>query len=136
MRERRAEFARAMRAWVEVKERLRSEMDPRDFNHFVRPMLLLNVLSGFFMLLALPPNARMFERARNFAKHGPLLPELQARGFTLAGFTAYPTSEALVRLREEHPRFFAGLSGPLRARAEAALAEFSAEDARDCQEVA
>jgi hypothetical protein len=123
--------ARAYRAWLDVKNRLRSEMNPRDFNHFVRPMMLLTVLSGSYMLLSLPPNHRIAERARNFAKHGPLLAYLQAQGFTLAGFTAYPPDEVLVALAERFPEVFAQLSGKLRARAEAAAAQLAAEDARD-----
>lgn len=131
-----SDTARAYRTWIDVKDRLRAEMEPRDFNHFVRPMMLLTVLSGCYMLLSLPPNKRIFERARNFAKHGPLLQHLQAQGFTLAGFTAYPPDEQLVALAERFPDVFAQLSARLRARVEAAAAQMAAEDARDRMEVA
>ena len=114
-----------------MKDRLRSEMDPRDFNHFVRPMMLFAVLSDGYMLLSLPPNKRIAERARNFAKNGPLLPYLQAQGFTLAGFTAYPPDEQLAALAERFPEVFAQLPASLRMRAEAAAARMAEEDARD-----
>lgn len=128
--------ARAYRVWIEVKDRLRREMDPRDFNYFVRPMMLLTVLSGCYMLLSLPPNHRIFERAKNFAKHGPLLRHLHAQGFGLAGFTPYPTDEQLVALAERFPDKLAQYPAALRRRAEAAAARIAAEDARDRQEAA
>ena len=123
--------ARACRAWIAVKERLREEMDPRDFDHFVRPMMLLTVLSDGYLLLSLPPNKRIAERARNFAQHGSLLRHLQDQGFMLAGFTPYPSGESLVALRERFPGVFAMLPSRLRARAEAAAERIAAEDARD-----
>lgn len=126
-----SDAARAHRAWLDVKDRLRAEMDPRDFDHFVRPMLLLTVLSGSYLLLSLPPNKRIAERARNFAKHGPLLRYLQERGFGLAGFTAYPPAEQLAALADRFPEVFAQLSSRLRARVEVAAEQTAAEDARD-----
>jgi hypothetical protein len=135
MSERRNESAHACRVWIEVKERLRSEMDARDFNHFVRPMFLLTVLCGEAMLFSLPPNRRISERARTFAKHGPLRGYLQAQGFHLAGFTTYPSDEQLVAMSEKFPEQFAQFPAPLRMRAEAALARWAEEDARDAAEV-
>lgn len=135
MSERRNESAHACRVWIEVKERLRSEMDARDFNHFVRPMFLLTVFSSNAMLFSLPPNRRISERARSFAKHGPLLGYLQAQGFDLAGFTTYPNDEELIAMSERFPELFAQLPAPLRMRAEAAAERWAEEDARDRAEV-
>jgi hypothetical protein len=125
MSEHRTEAARAFDAWRRAKQRLRATMDPRDFNHFVRPMYLLVPLSDCFLLLALPRNKRIVERARRY--RAKIEEAIQVEGYHFAGFTAYPSNEELLSLEQWLP-FFAA---PLRERYEQALAERSAEDSRD-----
>lgn len=100
-------------------------MDPRDFQHFVRPMYLLVPLSGFCLLLALPRNKRIVERARRFRRQ--IAAAIQAEGYHFAGFTAYPSDEELVSLEHWLPL----LAAPLRARFEQARRRRAEEDARD-----
>jgi hypothetical protein len=121
---------RAFIAWTRAKERLRSTMDPRDFNHFLRPMYLLVPLCGVCLLLSLPRNKRIVERARSY--RGKIAAAIQAEGYQFAGFTAYPSGEELLRL--EHWLPF--LAEPLRARYEQARIERIAEDARDRMDAA
>jgi len=122
--------AAAFNAWRRAKERLRATMDARDFNHFVRPMYLLVPLWNFCLLLSLPPNQRIVERARCYRKK--IAAAIKAEGYHFAGFTSYPSDEELLSLEQWIPL----LAAPLRERYEQARLQRIAEDARDRQEAA
>ena len=103
-------------------------MRPEDFNSFIRPMYLLAVLSGSFMLLALPPNKRLAERARNFRPN--LEAAIQKQNYHLAGFSRYPADGELLMLRDRLP-WAPYVDLIYRKRLEAMEARRSAEDVRD-----
>ena len=91
------EVRHALSAWIQAKESLRRIMRPEDFHSFVRPMYLVAVLSQSFMLLALPPNKRLFERASAFQRN--IEAAILRENYHLAGFARYPSDDELVVLR-------------------------------------
>lgn len=96
------EIRHALSAWIRAKESLQRVMPPEDFHHFVRPMYLIGVLSKSFLLIALPPNQRIVERARNFQPN--LRAAIQQQGYDFAGFTPYPSDEVVMLLaNNRHP---------------------------------
>lgn len=124
MRERRNQAARAYRAWIAAKRELASRMHPEDFNAFVRPIYLLMVLSEHYMLLSMPPNKRLVERARNFQSN--IAAAIARHGYSFAGFARYPVEyEDFAAIPEEF------LTPILRGRRRAAEQRRAAEDARD-----
>lgn len=131
MKSARIEAARACRVWIEVKEKLRAEMNPHDFNHFVRPMYLLK-LAGDCLIVSVPRNRRISERAKNCAV---LQAAVKVRGYSGAFVVFYPSDEELIALSERFPECFAELPAPLRLRAEAAAERWAEEDARDAMKL-
>ena len=75
-------------AWLAVKEQLRSELSPEEWDLWVRPMLLLKTLgAGNHILAALPPNGRIIQQAQNRL---PLMRELLAPAGLNISLTRYP----------------------------------------------
>lgn len=98
-----------------------------DFQCFVRPMYLLANFSGF-LLIALPANQRVVERARNFCPN--VRAALLREGYALAGFTAYPSDDLLLQLRN-HLSFAPFIRIIWRGRIRKLEARRAVEDARD-----
>jgi hypothetical protein len=122
------EVRHALAAWVRAKQSLQQVMRREDFQSFVRPMYLVAVLSNSFMLLALPPNHRLFERARNFRPN--IAAAIARQNYHLAGIARYPSDSELVRLRE-FPSFAPFVELIWRKRLEKVEAVRPAEDERD-----
>ena len=122
------DFRDALSAWTRAKEALRVAMRREDFQAFVRPMYLLAVLGGHYLLLSLPPNRRVVERARNFRLN--LTAHIRAEGYELAGFTAYPSDRELVALAN-CPSFQPFVHFIARGRLRKIERRVAAENARD-----
>lgn len=67
-------------------------MPQEDFKAFVRPMRLQAILSGSYLLIAIPPNRRIAERARNFRAN--LACAIEQQNYKFAGLTPYPARQA------------------------------------------
>ena len=91
-------------------------------------MYLLAVLSECFMLLSLPPNRRVCERA--YAFRANLAAAIAHENYRLAGLVAYPSDGELVVLRS-HRSFAPFVELIWRKRLEKIAAQQVAEDARD-----
>lgn len=103
-------------------------MRPEDYRAFVRPMYLIAVLSNHHMLIAVPPNRRVVERARNFRMN--LSHAISLEGYTFAGFAAYPDDETLPTLYHS-PSFQPFVKIVYRGRLRKLEAARRAEDERD-----
>lgn len=100
-------------------------------------MYLVALLSGRFFLIALPPNRRVIERARNFQSN--LAAFIEREGYGFAGFTAYPSDDTLIEMRErglDASSFAPFLELIARKRIEKALARRERENARDRELIA
>jgi hypothetical protein len=122
------ETRHALAAWIRAKQSLQRVMRREDFQGFVRPMYLVAVLSQSFLLLAVPPNNRLVERARNFRPN--LEAAISKQNYRLAGICPYPTDAEVLALRN-HPAFAPYVELIWRKRAEKVAAYRVAEDARD-----
>lgn len=122
----------ALGAWMRAKENLQRVMRREDFQSFVRPMYLLAVLSGNHLLIALPPNRRVVERARNFRLN--LRHAIEQQGYALAGFTAYPQDWELPILCD-HDSFKPFIDIVCRGRLRKIEARVQSEDERDCSDL-
>lgn len=118
----------ALTAWTRSKQALRNLMHPEDFRAFVRPMYLVGLLSERFLLIALPPNRRVVERARRFRPN--LRAVLADQGYELAGFTAYPSDEQLL-CQWDSPSFGPFFQLISRKRIERLIEKREREDGRD-----
>lgn len=125
----RQQNAKAHRDWIEIKRRLRSSMRYDDFEAIVRPMFLL-ALSGDCLVVAVPRNLRIIERAKRCALLQAAVREL---GYSGAFATFYPSDDELLRIRERFPDIFERFSRPLRERASRLAIRRATEDARDRQ---
>jgi len=97
-------------------------------------MYLIGVLSEKFLLIAIPPNRRVAERARNFRSN--LRAAIQQQGYEFAGFTSYPSDDVLMRMRETENRTFASFAEMIcRGRLRRIERKHAAEDARDREAV-
>lgn len=121
------EASRGYRAWITAKKLLRSQLRADDFDAFVRPLMLLKVLSDKYFLLALPPNRRMFERARQCVA---IRAAIRAVGYEFAGITCYPSDEELVWLAN-NPQWAPWMTPILRGRLRTIEARRAEENARD-----
>lgn len=117
-------------AWIRAKESLQRAMPRQDFHSLVGPMRLVTVLPGGGMLLALPPNKRLAERARNFRPN--LAAAIENQNYHLAGFSLYPSDDALLSLwnHKSFGPFFQFIARKRRDRDRVA-AERDEENARD-----
>jgi hypothetical protein len=104
-------------------------MRPEDFHSFIRPMYLMAVLSGSSMLLSLPPNKRLAERARNFRPN--LVAAIEQQNYHFAGICRYPSDEELLILRERR-QWVPYVELIYRKRLQRVEARTSAENVRDC----
>ncbi|HKW17062.1 MAG TPA: hypothetical protein VJO35_06095 [Terriglobales bacterium] len=131
-----AETRHALTAWTRAKSTLYAKMRHEDFQAFVRPMYLVAVLSGRFFLIAIPPNRRVMDRARNFRAN--LAAFIEREGYGFAGFTPYPSDDDLLELRER--QFDASSFAPFleliaRKRLDKSLARREQENARDREQI-
>lgn len=124
-----AEVRRALSAWTRAKEALRQSMRQEDFQAFVRPMYLIGLLSGKFLLIALPPSRRVVERARNFREN--LRAAIAEQGYDFAGFTPYPSDDVVLLLIENNASFGPFAEMICRGRLKRLEARRAAENARD-----
>ena len=105
-------------------------MRREDYQSLVRPMYLVAVLPPCCFLLALPPNTRLYERARNFRPN--LRAAIQKQNYDLAGLCRYPSDEELLLLRESE-EFAPFVNLIWRKRLEKYALRKVVEDARDSQ---
>jgi hypothetical protein len=84
-------------AWLAIKELLRSELDPGEWELWVRPARLLWVMDGKTMLIALPPGGAIEAAA---VARKPLLNELAGRAGLRAVLTRYPDEWQREQLKE------------------------------------
>jgi hypothetical protein len=130
------ESRHALAAWVRAKQSLERVMRREDFQSFIRPMYLGAVLSRCCMLLTLPPNKRLFERARNFRPN--LVAAIEQQNYHFAGIARYPTDDELVQLRNS-PNYESSWKPFVeliwRKRQEKLAATRPAEDERDCADL-
>jgi|HubBroStandDraft_5_1064220.scaffolds.fasta_scaffold101482_2 hypothetical protein len=103
-------------------------MRREDFQAFVRPMYLLAALGGRHLLIAIPPNRRVIERARNFREN--LAAMIRQQGYEFAGFAPYPGDCDLEQLAE-HSSFAPYVHFIARGRLRKVTAQRNAEDQRD-----
>jgi hypothetical protein len=122
------EVRHALSAWIRAKQSLQRVMPREDFHSFVRPMYLVAVLSESFMLLALPPNKRLFERARAF--RGNIEAAIGQQNYHFAGIARYPSNDELVILRDS-PSFAPFVDLIWRKRLAKLEVNRPAEDERD-----
>lgn len=103
-----------LKAWVGIKEELQAHLPAAERKLWLRPAMLLKVLSGNVLLIALPPNGRIIEAA---GARKPLIAALAVkRGFQGVSFTRYPDDHDRKRLAEENPEFYAQMFGNGRSR--------------------
>lgn len=124
------EARHALAAWVRAKQSLETLMRREDFQSFVRPMYLLAVLSGCGMLLSLPPNKRLVERAWNFRPNLGLA--IGKQNYRFAGLCRYPSDDELIVLANS-PSFAPFVQLIWRGRTQKVLARKMAEDARGAE---
>jgi hypothetical protein len=122
------EARHALAAWVRAKQSLQRVMHREDFQSFVRPMYLVAVLSDACLLLTLPPNNRLFERARNFRPN--LRAAIEEQNYHFAGIARYPSDDELLILRD-NPSFAPFVELIWRKRLAKLAATRPAEDDRD-----
>jgi hypothetical protein len=122
------EARHALAAWIRAKQSLERVMRREDFQSFVRPMYLIAVLGPYCFLLAMPPNKRLYERARHFRPN--LRAAILKQNYDLAGICRYPSDEELLLLRDS-PSFAPYVQLIWRKRAEKYEAQREAEDTRD-----
>ena len=99
----------ALKSWLSLKEHvLKDRLDPDEWKLWVRPAYLLKLMAGSTLLIALPPNQRIMEAAR---ERLPLLRELAGyQGYHLT-LTRYPDGYERERLKNEYPDFYAAMFG-------------------------
>jgi Helix-turn-helix domain len=92
----------AMKAWLTIKEQLRSELPRPEWELWVRPTYLLKVMDHKFLLLAMPPSSKIIEAAQ---KRKALLSTKMAEVGYAFGFTKYPDDFQRHRLEMEGWKF-------------------------------
>jgi hypothetical protein len=92
-----ADGALGLPAWLAIKELLRNELTPSEWELWVRPARLLRVMDCKTMLIALPPNGRI--QAAAVARR-QLLNELAGRAGFRAVLTTYPDEWQHEQLKE------------------------------------
>jgi hypothetical protein len=122
----------ALAAWVRAKQTLERVMRREDFQAFVRPMYLTALFDRCFLLLAMPPNQRLFQRAWNFRPN--LATAIELQNYHLAGIARYPTDDELLMLKDK-PAFAPFVALIWRKRMDKAIARRPAEDDRDCSDL-
>lgn len=100
---------KSLAVWLAAKQELRQELGEEAWRLWIRPTMLLNVLSGNHLLLAIPPSTRIIEAARS----GKLVVHaaLAKRGCVLAGFTAYPDEWTREQVTKRYPKVAATMLG-------------------------
>ncbi len=98
----------AFQVWLATKERLKSILPEREWQLWVRPAYLCNLLSGYHLLIALPPSNAIIRAAK---ERQAMLRNLLAESGYNASFTKYPDAYELGRLQTEFPEFYAGMFG-------------------------
>ena len=101
---------KALAVWLEAKQELRQELGEEAWRLWIRPTMVLNVLSGNHLLLAIPPGRRIIEatRANKLVVHAVLA----KRDCALAGFTAYPDKYTREQVAKRYPKVAATMLGP------------------------
>ena len=99
----------ALTCWLAVKSDLEKQLPRNEWNLWVRPALLLKVMSGGVLLIALPPNRQIIDAAK--ARTYALKDLVQSRGYSGVVFTRYPALEERERARQEYPDFYAQMFG-------------------------
>ena len=110
----------ALRDWRQIKEALRAQLPPDEFNHWVRPLFPLKLM-GTTLLLALPPNKAMVCAAKNRSEM--LRSLLAERGYDGFCLTHYPDANQRERLRMEYPAFYEQMFGSKVPRREGSTAQ-------------
>jgi hypothetical protein len=107
-------FGAAMIRWAAVKLELQKQLEPADYNLWVKPAYLLKLMGGG-ILVALPANGRVIDAAK--ANQDLWTKAAAKQGFAGVSFTRYPDEHELQRLKKENPEFFAQFSPALQKKA-------------------
>lgn len=99
----------ATKAWLAAKNELLAELGRDEWLLCVRPALLLNVLSGKYLLIALPPSRQIYQAAQK--QKEKFRCAIHGHGFALAGFTIYPDENMRSELARRFPRFLETMLG-------------------------
>lgn len=102
---------KSLAIWLAVKEELRHELGEEAWRLWIRPTMLLNVLSSNHFLLAIPPSTRIIEATR--ACKPVVHAVLSKRGCALAGFTPYPDEWTRAQVAKRYPKIAATMLGPV-----------------------
>lgn len=100
---------KSLAMWLAAKQELRQELGEEAWRLWIRPAMLLNVLSGNHLLLAIPPSTRIIEAAR--ACKPVVHAVLEKRGCALASFTAYPDEWTREQVAKRYPKVAATMLG-------------------------
>jgi hypothetical protein len=107
--------AQAVRDWMTIKKRIKELIHEKEWQQWVRPLYLFNVLMGRYLLLAIPVDGRI----QLAAEAGKTLLRSVVMGFGYGGasYVPYPDDYTLCRLqREATPEFWQGIPPALRKR--------------------
>jgi hypothetical protein len=99
----------ALNDWLTCKNQLRTKLSDAEWKLWVRPALLLRLLSDRTLLIALPPNRKIMTAAK--ARQPELNQAVIALGYSGLGFTRYPDEDDRERLRGEYPNFYEQMFG-------------------------
>ncbi|HWY55737.1 MAG TPA: helix-turn-helix domain-containing protein [Terriglobales bacterium] len=108
----------ALKQWLSIKERLKTELPQAEWELWVRPARLLKALAGQCLLIALPPSDRIAKAAA--ARKAQLQALAREAGYKALSFTRYPTEHDLERWKNEYPDSYADLFDALKNRGEEA----------------
>lgn len=100
---------KSLAVWLAAKQELRQEIGEEAWRLWIRPTMLLNVLSGNHLLLAIPPSTRIIEATR--ANQHVVHAALARRGCALAGFTSYPDEWTREQVAKRYPKVAATMLG-------------------------
>ena len=90
-----------LRRWLNLKAQLREKFGPDDWDGWLRPTLLLKVMSGQVALVAIPPNERIYVQAR--ARWPDVLEAALGVGFRDVRLTVYPDEYTRAKVERMFP---------------------------------
>jgi hypothetical protein len=92
-----------LRVWLLIKEEMKAELGPEEYNLWVEPCYLLRELDHKHLLLSLPPNSKIITAYKKREKW--LRAKLHEYGYSCTA-TRYPDVFELERIREDYPHLW------------------------------
>jgi hypothetical protein len=105
-------FGIALQAWLKIQNLLRDEIEPKEWERWVRPAKLLRPM-GKTLLIAVPPNTQIMRLAKS--RQGLLHKRAAELGWEGIVLTPYPDQYQLDELRIRFPEAYAQLPGALKS---------------------